>query len=96
MPVKRKNKKKIEEYSFLAIEISGFNTAIDIAINYEVKKSHNCDVDTKVYSFDSRLEIKGICSYPEDRQGAEYSITVYASLLRNMITQKNWLLLCLI
>lgn len=82
MPRKKKNKSKIEEYSFLAIEVNGYSAAIEAAINYEVKKPYDCDEDAKVYNFGSRLEIKGICTYPETRQGEEYSITVYGSEMR--------------
>lgn len=83
MPRKKKNKsKKTEEYSFLAIQVAGYSAAVDASINYEVKKPYHCDEDARVYNFGSRLEINGICTYPETRQGEVYSITVYGSPMR--------------
>ena len=76
---KEKNGHVKREHAFLAITISGYTAAIDAAINYEVNDKRFRHHDTKVYRFDSRLEIEGVCVYPESRQGEEYFISVHGS-----------------
>ena len=76
---KQKSKAVKSEYSFLAIKITGYNAAISAAVNYEVKDPHQYYDDAQVYAFDSRLEIEGICTYPDEHRDEEYSITVYGT-----------------
>ena len=71
--------KKIEsEYSFIGIEITGYSANVDSSINYEVRdmRKPDKDRDTKVYKFDTTLEIKGRCTYPEKGAGETYFFTV--------------------
>ena len=76
---KRKSKNVTPEYSLLAIKISSYTAAIDASVNYEVRDRHHYRDDAKVYSFESRLEIEGVCTYPEERELGVYSITVYGT-----------------
>lgn len=55
----------------------GFNARVDASINYEVRHHHHDHDDAKVYAFESCLDIEGVCTYPDDRTGDKYCITVY-------------------
>jgi hypothetical protein len=72
-----KKKKATEEYSSLAIKVDDFDARIDASINYEARDPRSQHDDVRVYSFESSLEISGVCTYPEDRAGMEFFITVY-------------------
>ncbi|MDB4409293.1 hypothetical protein N9235_00560 [Gammaproteobacteria bacterium] len=73
----RKTKKAQEEYTFLGLELTGYKAAVDAAINYEVKNLRNCFSDTRIYRFDSSVEITGTCIYPDERALENYEISVY-------------------
>lgn len=76
---RKKSKAQKHEYSFLTINITGYKAAISAAINYEICDPRRCHGDEKVYRFDTRLEIEGCCTYPEEREGGEYAITIHGS-----------------
>ena len=65
------------EYALLGIKITNYTAAINAAINHEVGDTRECAGDEKIYSFDSRIEIEGLCTYPEGQEDSTYSITIY-------------------
>jgi len=75
-----KHKKHVsEEYSFLALKIRSFNVSINASINCDARVPRYYHDDTKVYDFKTCLDIEGISTYPEEREGEAYSITVYGA-----------------
>jgi len=75
----RRKKTRAEEYTFLALKLSGFDAAINASINYEVRDPRHYQDDAKVYTFGSQLDIEGVSTYPEERAGETYCLTVYGS-----------------
>lgn len=81
--IKRKSKKSnAPEHSSICVAINNYSAAVDASINYEVKDERRRDSDTKVYNFDTRLEIEGRCTYPEDSVDEIYYFTIYSSSRR--------------
>ncbi len=78
----RKKKKTIEQYEILSITLTDFDTIIDGSINYEVRDFRNQSCDSKIYSSGTQLELAGICSFPDEREGELYKFTVYGSETR--------------
>ena len=68
-----------DEYNFLSIKVSNYKAYVDAAINYEVRDKRHYHSDAKVYRFSSHVEIDGICTWPEEREGDEYSMTIYGN-----------------
>ncbi len=76
--VKRK-KTTVVEYTLLGAKVTGFSAHVDASINHEVRDPRRYVDDAKVYQFDSYLDIEGTSTYPDDRAGDPYHITVYGS-----------------
>jgi len=72
-----KRKKTVEEYEFLGIKITGYKASVDASINYEVRDKRHYYRDAKVYSFDSSVELEGVCNYPEEREGEKFLFSVH-------------------
>ena len=70
-------KKPVEEYSFTSIRIQNHKARVGASINHKAKDKRYQHDELRVYQFDSYLEIAGICTYPEDREGEKYLFTVY-------------------
>ena len=74
-----RTKKIHSEYSFISLEVTGYRASVASSINHEVKDRGGASKDTKVFSFNTYLEIEGRCAHPEEIAGAIYSISVHAS-----------------
>lgn len=74
-----RKKKSTPEYNLLTIMIDDFSAHVSASVNFEVNDPRHCYKDTKVYRFESYLDIKGACTYPEDRAGDTYDMTVYGA-----------------
>jgi hypothetical protein len=72
-------KKPVEEYSLLSIRIQNHKARVGASINHRVNDKRYRHDGLRVYRFDSALEIAGLCSYPEDRVGEGFFITVYGN-----------------
>ena len=70
-------KKPVEEYSFISIKIRDHKARVGASINHEARDKQYQHDQLRIYRFDSSLEINGICTYPENRAGDKYEITVY-------------------
>lgn len=81
MVTKKKSEKQIHTY--LAIKINKYDVSIGASINYEVRDPRHYRVDARVYKFETRVEIQGVCKYPEYRVGGNYKIDLYGSALRD-------------
>jgi hypothetical protein len=75
----KKKKPTGPEYTFLAIKITDYSTHIDASISYKVRDTRHYQDDAKVYEFASEVELHGICTYPEDRSGDRYALTIRGS-----------------
>ena len=72
-------KKPVEEYSLISIKIRNHKARVGASINHKANDKRYRHDELRVYSFDSSLEIAGICNYPEERSGGKYFITVYGN-----------------
>jgi len=73
-------KKKIstaEQYEFVYIAISDFSAQVNASVNYEARMPRHQHDELRVYSFGSTLMVSGLCTYPEEREGHQYQITIY-------------------
>ena len=70
-------KKPVEEYSLLSIQIRDHKATVGASVNHRAKDKRCQHDQLRVYRFDSLLEISGLCTYPEDRAGEGFFITVY-------------------
>ena len=75
--VARKSKNKEVEYTYIAIKLDSFSCHINAGINYEIRDSRLANPNSKVFSFQSELELTGVCSYQDDRAGNQYKIDVF-------------------
>lgn len=79
MPCHDAEKKKPEaEYTNLAITIDSYDARAQAGINLNLLGSSRYVIDDEepVYSFDTVLELSGTCTYPDDRAGDRYEITL--------------------
>jgi len=86
MPRIKSQKSADPEYSFISAKVISHRAAVDASINYEVldkKRLPGTSLDTKVYNFDTRLEIEGLCTSPEEEVGKACWFTVSASERHN-------------
>ena len=75
MPRIKSKKSADPEYSFISAKVISHRAAVDASINYEVldkKRLPGTALDTKVYNFDTRLEIEGLCTSPEEDVGMAF------------------------
>lgn len=82
MPKRKSKKSTAPQYSLLSVKITHHSAAVDASVNHEVldkRRVHEADSDTKIYSFDTRIEIQGECTYPETESGKPCSFTIYSS-----------------
>lgn len=74
--------KRKEEYDFLSIRVTDYKAYVDASINHDVRDKRYYHDDAKVYKFSSHVEITGICTWPEEKEGDEYVMTIYGSEIR--------------
>jgi|GEM_PF-1698952 len=74
---RRKTGNSIEQYAFLAIRIETYSADISARINHKARDKRYRDDDVCIYDYGSRFEIEGVCTYPNERAGDKYHITVY-------------------
>ena len=68
MPRKKKRSKPDEEHVHLSLRIEDYKVRASAAVNHFVRNPVSwLDMDEKpLYEFETNLEIKAICTYPED------------------------------
>lgn len=81
MPRKAKGRRRPEDsHTQLAIHVERYDVSIDASINHSVyapQHAWNLNEEDPVYQFTMRLTITGIASYPEDRAGDVYEVTIH-------------------
>ncbi|SIT57844.1 hypothetical protein BQ8794_410011 [Mesorhizobium prunaredense] len=58
--------------------------SVEAAVNYNVytpQSAWNSDDDDPLYRFTTRLAVAGISTYPEERAGDTYEVTIYGDNL---------------
>ena len=73
----KRTKKPGPVYEILAITINNYKASVDAAINYEARDKRYFYKNPSVHSFGTNIELEGVCTYPDDRAGENYSITIY-------------------
>lgn len=87
-----RKKSDSDEYTSLAIKVSKFEVAVgeSINVNLRTKLPFSWDDSDPVVAPDFRLMISGSCTFPEDRAGDSYQITLYGERLeREQLTFKQ-------
>ena len=72
-------KKVKEQYSTLTIKVRDFSGQTSASINYEAKDLRYRHEKTPVYRFSSIIEFEGTCTYPPERLGDSYGVTVHSA-----------------
>ena len=72
-----RSKKPVEEFSFLEIKVQDYEASIGARINYEARNRRTQDDGVRLYQFDSKLELAGVCISSEDRAGHSFRFTIY-------------------
>jgi hypothetical protein len=80
---RRKSRPDELQYQLLAIEVTSYSASIDAAISMHARERLWQHDNVQVYDFHNRIELLGTCSYPDERQGAHYQLTVYGRELSN-------------
>jgi hypothetical protein len=73
---KAKNK-PLETYELVAVKINAFDIDIGSSLNHEVKDLRYAPKDTKLLSFNSKVAMEGVVTYPEERIGQQYKMEVH-------------------
>jgi hypothetical protein len=85
MPRKTKRQKRHEdEHTHLAIRVERCDATVEAAVNYNVyapQSAWNSDDDDPLYRFTTRLTVAGKSTYPEERAGDTYEVTIYGDNL---------------
>lgn len=81
MPPKKKQTRKPQEvHTDLVIQVESYDVEIDAAVNHVVyapQYAWNLDDRDPLYTFTTRLVIRGISTYPQGRAGDQYVLTIY-------------------
>lgn len=85
MPRKKKQrpKKTADEHTHLALRIHGYKVRARAAINHyahDAKYAWRDTQDEPLYEFETHIEITAVCSYPEERAGDSYELTIYGEV----------------
>jgi hypothetical protein len=76
----RRQKRSEDEYTYLAIRVSSYEAEADASINHDVYyPQHAFELDDRdpVFQFITRLVITGTSTWPENRTGDVYEVTIY-------------------
>ncbi|MCG7980280.1 MAG: hypothetical protein N0E58_19390 [Candidatus Thiodiazotropha endolucinida] len=78
----KKRKKKQSEHTFISIMVDEYSTNVYAGINPKLLGTPHYiqNEDDPAYKFETKLEIKGICTDPLDRSGHRFDITMYGTL----------------
>lgn len=80
MPPTRKEIHPKPTYSTIGVKVENYDARVEAYINIEAKDpKYAIDLDDRdpVYKYITRLTIVGTATYPEDRAGQRFEITVY-------------------
>ena len=78
MAKRRGRQKTIEEYTLLGIEVAGYKARSESSLNYNLRGSHPryARDEDLIYKFVTTLEITGVSTYPSERAGDTYELTL--------------------
>jgi hypothetical protein len=73
-----------EEHTFLAVLVDEYEAKVDSSLNYHLRdpRSGLFREEEPPYEFVTSLHFNGVATYPEDRVGEEYRVTVRGEELR--------------
>ncbi|WP_369157007.1 hypothetical protein [Candidatus Thiodiazotropha sp. LNASS1] len=77
-----KRRKKMEpDYAFIAIKVDNYSVRADAGINSSLLGSPRLidNEEEPVHEFETKLEITGLCTDPEDRAGHRFEISMYGA-----------------
>lgn len=81
MPRRTKRRKRPEEeHTHLAIRVEHCEASVEAAINYNVyspQSAWNANDDDPLHRFTTRLTVAGKSTYPDERAGDTYEVTIY-------------------
>lgn len=80
----KRQKQPEEEHTHLALRVERCDASVEAAINYNVyapESAWNSDDDDPLYRLTTRLTVAGISTYPEERAGETYEVTIYGDNL---------------
>lgn len=75
MPKRRA--RTLESSTFLTVALKNYNTSIGASISHEARDPPKFADHVHVYDFASSLELEGVCTYPDERAGESYLVTLY-------------------
>jgi hypothetical protein len=83
MSRRRKRQRKAEEqHTHLAIRVQSYEVRVVASVNHNVyapQYAWDLDDDDPLYQFTAQLTISGISTYPEERAGDAYELTIYGA-----------------
>ncbi|MBT3045012.1 MAG: hypothetical protein KME67_19310, partial [Candidatus Thiodiazotropha sp. (ex Codakia orbicularis)] len=77
----KRRKKKEPGYAFIAIKVDDYSVRADAGINSSLLGSP-CLIENEeepVHEFETKLEISGLCTDPENRAGHRFEIRMYGA-----------------
>ena len=80
---KRRTRKAQDEHTHLAIRLNTFKARASAGINHYAHEPKYAWRDTQeepLYEFETHLELMGTCTYPEERAGDIYELTIYGDV----------------
>jgi hypothetical protein len=77
----KRRKKKEPDYAFIAIKVDDYSVRVDAGINTSLLGTPRYinDEEEPVHEFETKLEITGLCTAPEDRAGYRFDIHMYGA-----------------
>ncbi len=74
-------KRKEPDCAFIAVKVDDYTVKADAGINLNLLGTSRYikDEDEPIHQFETRLEITGICTDPEDRAGHRFDISMYGA-----------------
>ena len=77
----KRRKKKEPDYAFIAIKVDDYSVRADAGINSSLLGSPRLieNEEEPVHEFETKLEISGLCTAPENRAGHRFEIHMYGA-----------------
>jgi len=83
---RKRPKKPEEQHSYVGIRLGRYEARVGAGVNrhvYAPQYAWDLDDDDPLYEFTSQVTIMGISTYPPDREGDAYELTIYGTESRS-------------
>ncbi len=79
---KNRRKKQEQEHTHLAVRVEHYEARVEGSVNHNIyapQYAWDLDENEPLYTFETQLVISGLSTYPKERAGDTYELTIYGN-----------------